>query len=223
VTVSSARELLLSARSARVESVVERRTRSIVVVLEDLEDPHNMSAVLRTCEGLGIQEVHTIARRYAFHPNRKISQGAEKWLDLRLWRTADRCLGHLRGRGYLLCATDLGEGSCSLLELPQDRPIALVFGTEKVGVTPETLGLCDLRFKIPMQGFAQSLNISVAVAICLSHLIFGRIRRAGTSGDLPEAERQALRKRFFNLAVKQRHRIFKAVDLASTDVSEEET
>jgi tRNA (guanosine-2'-O-)-methyltransferase len=203
------RDLLLSERADRVRHVVARRTRSVVVVLEDLEDPHNVAAVLRTCESFGVQEVHAIARSYSFHPNSKISQGAEKWLDLHLYRDSQRCLSLLKRRGYLLCATHLGEGAVSLLELPADRPLALIFGTEKVGVTGAVLGACDVRFKIPMLGFSQSFNISVAAAICLSHLIFRRLSPEGPEeGDLPPAEREALERRFCELSIKQRHRLF---------------
>jgi tRNA (guanosine-2'-O-)-methyltransferase len=209
VRVLDPKDLLVGERTARVQRVVARRTRSVVVVLEDLEDPHNVAAVLRTCESFGIQEVHAIARSYSFHANPKISQGSEKWLDLHLYREADRCLSLLKQRGYLLCATHLGEGAVSLLELPADRPLALVFGTEKVGVSDAALAACDLRFKIPMLGFSQSFNISVAAAICLSHLVLRRLAQRGEEeGDLPSAERVALERRFCELAVKQRHRLF---------------
>ncbi|MBI5544076.1 MAG: RNA methyltransferase [Deltaproteobacteria bacterium] len=203
------KDMLLSERSRRVEEVVVQRTRSIAVVLEDLEDPHNIAAVLRSCEAFGIQEVHAITRRFTFHPNPKITQGAEKWLDLSLYREAGSCLRLLKQRGYLLAATDLSESSTSLFELPIDRPLAIVFGTEKVGVTREVLDQCDVRFKIPMLGFSQSFNISVAAAVCLSHLVFKRLEKHGRSGDLPEAEQAAMRERFFSLAIKQRHRMFK--------------
>lgn len=199
------KDLMLSARRARVDAAVDRRTRRYVVVLEDLEDPHNVAAVLRTCEALGIQEVHAVCRNYAFHPNAKITQGAEKWLDLRYHRETGRCLQGLKARGYLLCATDLGEGSGSLLELPRDRPLALVFGTEKVGVTREALAACDLRFCIPMLGFSKSLNVSVAAAICLSHLVF---REGPGPPDMSAGERAGLRERFYALAARQRHRLF---------------
>ncbi|HEY3445278.1 MAG TPA: RNA methyltransferase [Myxococcales bacterium] len=201
-------DMLLDERRRRIEEVVALRTRSLAVVLEDLEDPHNVAAVLRSCEAFGIQEVHAITRNYAFHPNPKITQGAEKWLDLSLYREPERCLSLLKQRGYLLAATHLSDDAISLFDLPVDRPVALIFGTEKVGVSPEMLSRCDVRFKIPMLGFSQSFNISVATAICLSHLVFKRLEKLGKTGDLPEAEQQAMRERFFALAVKQRHRIF---------------
>jgi len=203
----SPQDLLLDQRREKVERIVSMRTRSLAVVREDIEDPHNIAAVLRTCEGLGVQEVHAITRSYAFHPNPKITLGAEKWLDLHLYRQSEPCLARLKERGFLLCATDLAPGACSLLDLPKDRPLAIVFGTEKVGVRSETLAQCHVRFQIPMLGFSQSLNISVAAAICLSHVIFARLS-AGTAGDLTETDRTALRERFFALSVKQRHRLF---------------
>jgi tRNA (guanosine-2'-O-)-methyltransferase len=201
------KDLLVEERRARVDAVVAQRTRSIVLVLEDLEDPHNIAAVLRTCEGLGLQEVHAITRNHSFHPSPKITMGAEKWLDLRLHRDVSSCLSALRDRGYLLCATDLGEGAGSLLDLPPDRPLAIVFGTEKTGITSEAAAQCDLRFKIPMLGFTQSLNISVAAAICISHLVFRRLSR-GLPTDMPAEEQAGLQERFYALSVKQRHRLF---------------
>ncbi len=204
-------ELVQAARREKIERVVSQRTRSLVVVLEDLEDPHNIAAVLRTCEALGVQEVHAITRRYAFHPNPKITQGAEKWLDLHLHRDTTRCLADLKARGYLLCATDLGEGTSSLFELPREQKLALVFGTEKIGVSAEALVACPVRFAIPMPGFAQSLNISVAAAICLSHLVFEKANKSGQFGDLSAPEKAALTERYLALSVKQRHRIFKDV------------
>ncbi|MGC4118997.1 MAG: RNA methyltransferase [Myxococcales bacterium] len=201
-------DMLLDDRRERIEEVVAQRTRSLAVVLEDLEDPHNIAAVLRSCEAFGIQEVHAITRNFAFHPNPKITQGAEKWLDLSLYREPERCLSILKQRGYLLAATHLSDDAISLFDLPIDRPVALVFGTEKTGVTPEMVSRCDVRFKIPMLGFSQSFNISVATAICLSHLVFKRLEKLGKTGDLPPAEQQAMREKFFSLAIKQRHRIF---------------
>jgi len=201
-------DFLLSERKRRIEEVILQRTRNLCVVLEDLEDPHNIAAVLRSCEAFGIQEVHAITRNYAFHPNPKITQGAEKWLDLSLYREGARCVSLLKQRGYLVAATDLSEKAVSLFDLPIDKPLAIVFGTEKVGVTRPMLEQCDLRFKIPMLGFSQSFNISVAAAVCLSYLVFKRLQVLGKSGDLSEAEATALRNRFFSKAIKPRHRIF---------------
>jgi len=208
LTTAHLQEMLLDERRRRIQAVVAQRTRTLAVVLEDLEDPHNVAAVLRSCEAFGIQEVHAITRHYAFHPNPKITQGAEKWLDLSLYREPDRCLRLLQRRGYLLAATDLSESASSLFDLPTDRPLALVFGTEKTGVSRGLLAQCDLRFRIPMLGFSQSFNISVATAVCLSHLVFKRLEKQGKAGDLPELEQQAMRERFTALAIKQRHRIF---------------
>jgi tRNA (guanosine-2'-O-)-methyltransferase len=204
---TATKDMLLSERRRRIEEVVAHRTRTLAVVLEDLEDPHNIAAVLRSCEAFGVQEVHAITRHFAFHPNAKITQGAEKWLDLSLYRDSARCLSLLKERGFLLAATHLSDDAGSLLDLPIDRPLAIVFGTEKVGVSKEALALCDLRFKIPMLGFSQSLNISVAAAVCLSNLVFRKMEKRTAGGDLPAAEQEALREKFYLLSVKQRHRL----------------
>jgi tRNA (guanosine-2'-O-)-methyltransferase len=216
MTARGAEEFLLEDRRARIEQVVRRRTRSLVVVLEDLEDPHNMCAVLRTCEGFGIQEVHAVAKRFEFHANSKITQGAEKWLDVEVYRDTSACLAGLKDRGFLICATRLGPGSSSLLDLPTGRPIALVFGNETDGVSDEALSRSDVQLQIPMQGFSQSLNVSVSVAVCVSHVIFQRIRNLGSAGDLDARAQDELRGRFFALAVKQRRRLFSPEALGNT-------
>jgi len=204
-------DFLLPERKERIDRAVESRTRSLTVVLEAFCDPQNVNAVLRTCEAFGVQEVHVVeGPMKPYDRNRKISQNADKWLDVVRWqRTAD-CLAHLRSRGFSLYATWLGEGSRSLGELSFAGPVALVFGNENRGVSPEALAGCDRAYAIPMRGLVQSLNVSVAAAVSLYHAVERREAERGRHGDLTEAESRALRERFYLLAVKQRSRIAKA-------------
>ena len=202
---------LVPARRARIDEVVAERTRSLVVVMEAFCDPQNVNAVLRTCDAFGVQEVHVVeGPMKPWDRNKKISQNADKWLDVVRWASTRDCLGALRARGLAIYATHLGEGSRGLGELPFDRPVALVFGNESRGVSEEALALADARYAIPMRGFSQSLNVSVAAAVSLAHAVERRIAARGRHGDLPEAEAAALRERFYVLAVKQRARIAKA-------------
>jgi tRNA (guanosine-2'-O-)-methyltransferase len=202
---------LLPERKDRIDRAVAERTRTLTVVCEAFCDPQNVNAVLRTCDAFGVQELHLVeGPMKPFDRNRKISQNADKWLDVVRWRSTTECLGHLRERGFRIAATHLDDGAETLGEVSFAAPTALVFGNEHRGVSDEALALADLRFAIPMRGFVQSLNVSVAVAVTLARAVERRLEERGRHGDLGEADAAALRERFYLLAVKQRSRIAKA-------------
>lgn len=202
---------LVAERRARIDEVVAGRTRSLTVVMEAFCDPQNVNAVLRTCEAFGVQELHAIeGPTKPYDRNKKISQNADKWLDVRRWRSTRDCLAHLRGEGFSIYATHLGEGSLRLEELSFAGKVALVFGNEHRGVSEEARALADATYAIPMRGFVQSLNVSVAAAISLAKAVERREAERGRHGDLEPEEAAALRDRFYVLAVKQRARIAKA-------------
>ncbi|HSM92782.1 MAG TPA: RNA methyltransferase [Anaeromyxobacteraceae bacterium] len=204
-------DFLLPERKARIDEVVANRTRTLTVVMEALCDPQNVNAVLRTCEAFGVQEIHVIeGPMKVYDPNKKISQNADKWLDVRRWPSARDCLGHLKGEGYRIYATHLAQDSVGLADLSFAPKVALVFGNEHRGVSDEAAALSDANFTIPMLGFVQSFNVSVAAAISLARAVDRRVAERGRHGDLPEGEAQALRERFYVLAVKQRSRIARA-------------
>ncbi len=142
--------------------------------------------------------------------NKKISQNADKWLDVRRWGATRECLLHLRAEGFAIYATHLDPGARPLRALPFAGKVALVFGNEHRGVSDDALALADASYAIPMRGFVQSLNVSVAAAISLAAAVEHREAERGRHGDLPEAEAAELRERFYVLAVKQRARIAKA-------------
>jgi tRNA (guanosine-2'-O-)-methyltransferase len=205
-----AESLLLPPRREKVDAVVGRRLRSLTVVLDQLEDTFNMAAVLRTCEAFGLQDVHVVENpEVPFAPNDKVTQGCDKWLDLHRYRRFRECAVALKKAGYSICVSAVREDARSLFELEFDRPLALVFGNERTGVTPDALASSDSAFWIPMRGFTRSLNVSAAVAATLSRAIGWRMERQGASGDLPESEARALRERFYALSVKQRKRLFR--------------
>jgi tRNA (guanosine-2'-O-)-methyltransferase len=206
---------LVPERKARIDEVVASRTRTLTVVMEAFCDPQNVNAVLRTCEAFGIQELHAVeGPMKPYERNRKISQNADKWLDVRRWSSTSECLAQLREEGFAIYATRLGDGARDLEELSFAGKVALVFGNESRGVSREALALADASFAIPMRGFVQSLNVSVAAAISLAKAVERREAERGRHGDLPEAEAAALRERFYVLAVKQRARIAKAERVA---------
>jgi tRNA (guanosine-2'-O-)-methyltransferase len=198
-------------RKARIDAVVAHRTRTLTVVMEAFCDPQNVNAVLRTCEAFGVQALHAVEgpmKPYA--RNKKISQNADKWLDVRRWRSTRECLEHLRGEGFAIYATHLDDRARPLGELSFGGNVALVFGNEHRGVSAEALALADASYAIPMRGFVQSLNVSVAAAISLAQAVERREAERGRHGDLSAADAAALRERFYLVAVKQRARIAKA-------------
>jgi tRNA (guanosine-2'-O-)-methyltransferase len=202
---------LVPARRARIDRVVAHRTRTLTVVMEALCDPQNVNAVLRTCEAFGIQDVHVVEGILKpYDRNKKVSQNADKWLDVRRWRNTPTCLSFLRAEGFRIYATHLDPGAQPMEQLSFDGKVALVFGNEHRGVSAEALSLCHARYAIPMLGFVQSLNVSVAAAISLAAAVARRTAERGRHGDLSPAEAGALRERFYVLAVKQRARISKA-------------
>ncbi len=202
-------DLLLDTRKERIDSVIANRTRNFVVVLDRLEDQFNMAAVLRTCESMGVQEVHIIKNaEHPWSPNSKVTQGCDKWLDLVQYNSFAECMTALKARGFTVLASAIREGAKSLYELKFDQKIAIVFGNERYGVSDEVLSLSDGVFWIPMHGFTQSLNISAAASASVSRAIAWRIEHLGKSGDLTEPEAAELRQRFLFLSVKQRGRVY---------------
>ena len=209
-------ELLVPDRKARIDTVVASRTRTLTVVMEALCDQQNVNAVLRTCEAFGIQALHVIeGPMKAWDRNKKISQNADKWLDVTRWDSTRACLEHLRAEGFAVYVTHLGEGSRSLEALPFTGKVALVFGNERRGVSDDARALADACYALPMRGFVQSFNVSVAAAISLAKAVERREAERGRHGDLSDAEAAALRERFYVLGVKQRARIAKAEAVAS--------
>ncbi len=152
------------------DEIIEYRTRHVAVVLEDLFQSHNASAVLRSCDCFGIQDVHVIENRNKWTTHRDIERGSTKWLTVHRYSgeqdNTTRCLDTLSQRGYALVATTPFGGQ-SLEDIPIDKPLALIFGTEKHGVSQTVINRSDYRCHIPMYGFTESFNISVAAAVCL--------------------------------------------------------
>jgi tRNA (guanosine-2'-O-)-methyltransferase len=202
---------LLEERKTRVDAVVAGRTRSVVVVLDRLTDSFNQAAVLRTCEGMGIQEVHVVKHPEAgFQAHPGVTQGCDKWLDIALYETPRECAQALKARSYALWVSTLGEGSEALPELRFDGKVALVFGNEHAGVHPDMQALADRRFWIPMRGFTQSLNVSVAVATTVTQALFWRRRELGVTGDLTPEDAAQVRNRFYWSSLKQHPKLRKA-------------
>lgn len=166
-------------RKTRFEEVILHRTRRITIALEDIFQPHNASAVLRTCDCFGIQDVHIIENRNRYEVNPDVALGASKWLSLFRYNNAEDntgiCLSLLKEQGYRIIATTPHKDDFTPYSMPLDEKIALVFGTELEGLTDAAISMADGFVRIPMVGFTESLNISVSAAILL-HTLTKRLR-----------------------------------------------
>jgi tRNA (guanosine-2'-O-)-methyltransferase len=187
------------------DACLKQRTRHITVVLEDIYQPQNASAVLRSCDCFGLQDVHVIENDHAYDINPKVVHGASKWLHVHKYyeeeNNTERCLESLKRQGYLLIATSPDASSIPIHQLPIDRPIALMFGTEKRGLSTMAVKMADLHTTIPMVGFTESLNISVSAAICIQHLTH-RLRTSDVAWQLSEDENLDLRLEWMRKVVK---------------------
>lgn len=190
------RPLVEERRAARMDEVAASRLSGVVVVLEDLHDPHNGGAVLRSSEAMGVHEVHIIASRERFRVSDKVTQGADKWLEVIEHRSTEASLQSLRQRGFRLAAAVPGART-QLDELDPLVPTALLMGNEHAGLSAIARSLCDVEFAIPLHGFSESLNLSVATALSTFSLTSRRRAALGRRGDLDEAGLLELRARYY--------------------------
>ncbi len=156
-------------RKERLLSVLAKRQPDITVVLENVFDPHNISAVMRTCDAIGIQEIFILTTRIPRHKKwgAKSSSSAAQWLTIHEYDNLEECMLALRSRYDKIYTTHLIEGAIGLYEMDFTEKLALVFGNEHAGVSDEIRALSDGNFIIPQQGIIRSLNISVACAVTL--------------------------------------------------------
>jgi tRNA (guanosine-2'-O-)-methyltransferase len=182
----------LDKRNSLMDKVLNDRTRYITVALENIYQPHNASAVLRSCDCFGIQDVHIIENSYQYELNPHVSLGAAQWLNLFRYDSLENntfsCIENLKKEGYRIVATTPDAKAVSIHDFDTTKgKFALLFGTEKFGLTPEAKALADEFIRIPMYGFTESFNISVSVSLCLFHFT-DRIRNQNVDWRLSEEE-----------------------------------
>jgi len=182
-------------RRRRIDAVVANRTLRLQVALEGVHDPHNAAAVVRTADAFGVQRVHIVEHGVRFRASRKVTQGAHKWVDISVWRTPAPFVEAMRAAGARVLVAAM-DAAIDLPALDPAAPLVLVFGNEADGISKELARLADGAFRIPMYGFVESFNVSVAAAIAMSTL------RAGGGGDLPPADALELRARYYLRAVR---------------------
>lgn len=155
--------------------ILATRTRYITVLLEDIYQPQNASAVLRSCDGFGVQDVYVVENRNTFEVDKGVTIGAEKWLTVNTFNRPGQdntslAIEEMRNRGYRILATTPHDTACTLNEYKPNEPTALLFGAEKTGLSNRALELADQTLYIPMFGFSESFNLSVCAALCLYHM-----------------------------------------------------
>ena len=216
--------LLSDERTRRIESVLAARLGSLTVVLENLYDPHNGAAAVRSIEGLGLSALHVVEAAGAFRAELRgageraadasgkgqghrvsdstVTIGCGKWIDLHRHPDVGAAAAALRAAGMTLCAAVPDPGAVSVDQLPADRPLALWFGNERDGLTAEAQAACDLRVVIPMFGMTRSFNLSVSVALMTARVAERRRAALGRAGDLTDEDRAKRRARWYALSIR---------------------
>ena len=179
--------ILTDNRKERFLNVLKNRTKHFTIAVEDIFQMHNTSAVMRSCEVFGIQELNVIEQRYGKSIDKEIAMGAQKWVDINAFDSISGCIDTLKAKGYQIIATTPHENDCLLEDFDISKPSALFFGTERDGLSEEILQKADGFLKIPMVGFTESLNISVSAAIIIQNLMH-RLRNSDINWQLSEED-----------------------------------
>lgn len=202
-------------RLGRLKEVLDERTNHITIVLEDVYQSHNFSAVLRSADIFGIQSINFIENRNKYKISEDVSMGSTQWLTLNRYQKHDNntkaCLTDLKAQGYKIVATSLHQNSVSLQELDVTKPIALVFGTELTGITKDVEEMADEFIKLPMYGFTESFNISVCAALCMYELST-KIRKENSNYQLKKTEKDDIYIEWLKASIKKHDLIIKEFD-----------
>ena len=178
-------------RKELFEEIVSKRTRHLTVVSEDVYQLHNTSAVMRSCDVFGIQDLHVIEEKYGKRIDKDIAMGAQKWVDIYRYKTTQDCIDSLREKGYKIIAATPHNDSQNLENFDISEKVAFFFGRERDGLSDKVMEEADGFIKIPMYGFSESLNISVSAAIILQHLV-AMLKKSNIDWELTEEEKTEL-------------------------------
>jgi tRNA (guanosine-2'-O-)-methyltransferase len=188
-------------KKSQMEQVLSLRTRHITIVLEDVFQEHNTSAVARSCDIFGVQDLHVVEQKYKSKLINGISRGSEKWIDIHSYSSIADCIAALKKDGYTIIATVPQDKAISLYDLPLNKKIALLFGTENTGLSEQALALADGFTIIPMYGFTQSFNVSVCAALCLQHIIRS-LHQSSIDWHLTPGEMNDLRLKWYKSSIR---------------------
>ncbi|MER3318974.1 MAG: RNA methyltransferase [Allomuricauda sp.] len=178
---------LTEERKQRFLEVLQKRTKHITVAVEDVYQLHNTSAIIRSCDVFGIQDLHVIEDRFGKRLDKNIAMGAEQWVDVHRYQTTADCISKLKDEGYQIIATTPHNDSMFLHDFFPENKSAIFFGTEKEGLSEEVMQQADGFLKIPMVGFSESLNVSVSAAIIIQQLA-QKVRASDLDWQLSDIE-----------------------------------
>ncbi|GGD97370.1 TrmH family RNA methyltransferase [Planktosalinus lacus] len=178
---------LTDKRKELFREVLKQRTRHFTVVTEDVYQLHNTSAVMRTCDIFGIQDLHVVEEIQGKRIDKEIAMGAQKWVDLYRFESIDECITSLKDKGYRIIATTPHKDSQFLDDFDVTQKAAFFFGKESTGLSDKVFKQADGFLKIPMYGFTESLNISVSAAIILQNTV-SKLKKSNISWQLSEEE-----------------------------------
>lgn len=199
-------------RLGRLKEVLDERTNHITLVLEDVYQTHNFSAVLRSADIFGIQTTNFIENRNKYKISEDVSMGSTQWLTLNRYQHHENntraCLTDLKEKGYKIIATSLHKNSVSLQDLDVSKPIAIVFGTELTGISSDVEEMADEFVKLPMYGFTESFNISVCAALCMYELST-KIRKQVPNFGLNSSEKEDIYIEWLKASIKKHDLIIK--------------
>ena len=190
-----------SERLLRFEQILALRTRHLCVAVEDVYQLHNTSAILRSCDSFGIQDVHVLEHRFNDRLDTQIAMGADKWLSVYKHESTKDCITHLKARGYKIVATVPDDNVQSFHQMEFDHKSALFFGTEKSGLSDDVLKQSDEFITIPTFGFTKSLNVSVSAAIILQ-LLTEKLRSIELKWGLRDDEKQTIKEEWIKKSIK---------------------
>ena len=188
-------------RMAVLKEVLSKRSRYFTVVLEDLYHMHNVSAVVRSADIFGLQDVHIVQHKYDPKLSNAIAKGAEKWLDIHRYENSQNTIDTLRKKGYQIVATTPHTQDVNLSDFDIHKPAAFFFGVEKDGLSEQVMQQADVFLKIPMYGFTESFNISVAAALILRD-VTERLRQSNIDWQLTEAEKEKIYLQWLEKSIK---------------------
>ena len=194
LVVAALRPLLSDERMERIEDVLDARLAGLTIVVENLYDPHNGAAAVRSAEAFGLVAVHAVEGSGPFHASPAVTIGCEKWIDIHRHRDVASACAAMAGMIHVAALP--GAGS-TVDDLPAERPCALWFGNEHDGLSAEALAACTHRVEIPMFGFTRSFNLSVSAALLIERASERRRAARGRRGDLPAEERARRRARWY--------------------------
>ncbi len=197
-------EYVTDNRKILISQILAKRTRTMTVVLEDIYQSQNASAVIRTCDCFGIQDLHVVENKNTFKVNPKVVHGASKWVTVHSYNSAEEnteeCIKSLRAKGYRIVATTPRQDAPKVYDYTFDQPTAVLFGTELTGLSETAFQLADEELTIPMYGFTESLNLSVSVSLVTS-ILRDKLNDSGLEWALSREEKDELRLKWYKHSV----------------------